>query len=119
IGGISLLASQRTISHTSTLRLLGIDWTKYKVTGVYNYNSKGATSTKSTKGIVVRNLNPMVQTSNTSNQGLVSKGIYTGTSTFNYKIGPLKGLSVQIGTYNIQVKGNHKGKTSGKGWTSS
>lgn len=115
---ISLLAAnQKTVSHQETLRVLGIDWTEYKITGVYNYNNSGATSSAGTQGIVVKNLNPMVKTSNTSNLGKASNGTYTGTSTFEYKLGPLKGVSLQVGTYNMEVEGNQNGKIGGRGWS--
>lgn len=57
----SILASKsRTVSYTSTLSSFGINWTTYKVSGTYTYNSTGALKAGSTSGIVVRNLNPMV-----------------------------------------------------------
>lgn len=113
LGMIGLFANQRTVTHNATLSAFGIKMVEYKATGVYNYNSSGATSAVSQKGIVVKNLNPLVQTSNTSNPKSVRNGTFVGRSTFSYKIGPLKGFSVQTGTYYIEVHGNQRGKVTG------
>lgn len=113
----SILASNsRTVSYTSTLSSFGINWTTYKVSGTYTYNSTGTLKAGSTSGIVVRNLNPMVQASKTSSYGSVSNKKYTGIATFDYKIGPFKGLSVQLGTYNLRVIGRKDGRISGSAW---
>ena len=92
------------------------NWTTYRVTDTYTYNSTGALKAGTTSGIVVRNLNPLVKTSRTSSYGLISNKKYSGVATFSYKIGPLKGLSVQIGTYNLKVTGGKNGLISGSAW---
>ena len=109
-------SNSRTVSYTSTLSSLGINWTTYRVTGTYTYNSTGALKAVSTTGIVVKNLNPLVKTSKTSSYGSVSNKKYSGVATFSYKIGPVKGLSVQIGTYNLKVNGGKNGLISGSDW---
>jgi hypothetical protein len=109
-------SNSRTVSHTSTLSSFGINWTTYRVTGTYTYNSTGALKAGTTSGIVVRNLNPLVKTSRTSSYGSISNKKYSGVATFSYKIGPLKGLSVQIGTYNLKVTGGKNGLISGSAW---
>ena len=109
-------SNSRTVSYTSTLSSLGINWTTYKVTGTYTYNSTGALKAGSTNGIVVKNLNPLVITAKTSSYGSVANKKYSGVATFSYKIGPIKGLSVQIGTYNLKVTGGKSGLISGSAW---
>lgn len=109
-------SNSRTVSYSSTLSSIGINWTTYKVTGTYTYNSTGALKAGSTNGIVVKNLNPLVKTSKTSSYGSVSNKKYSGVATFSYRLGPVKGLSVQIGTYNLKVNGGKNGLISGSAW---
>lgn len=110
-------ANTRLVNHEYTMSLLGIDWTIYVVDGKYEYDKKGATKELGAKGYVKRNLNPLVQTSKTSEYDEVDRGVYVGTAVFDYKIGPLKGLSYQIGSAYCRVTGDKDGKTGGRGWT--
>lgn len=58
----------------------------------------------------------MVQTSKTFSYGSVSNKKYTGIATFDYKIGPFKGLSVQLKIHNLRVIGGKDGRISGSAW---
>ncbi|MGZ0050067.1 hypothetical protein [Brevibacillus gelatini] len=110
-------ADTRLVHHEYTMSLLGIDWTIYVVDGKYEYDNKGPTKELGAKGYVKRNLNPLVQTSKISEYDDIDRGVYVGTAVFDYKIGPLKGLSYQIGSAYCRVTGDKDGKTGGSGWT--
>ncbi|NBI28498.1 hypothetical protein [Chengkuizengella marina] len=120
----ALASGTRTIEHVKELDILGLNVLKYKVEGTYDYNSSGATKAVSATGVVLRNLNPMVQTELTSVNGAgrgvvnIGNGIYTAKVSFDYEIGPLNGLDVQIGTYYMTVTGDEDGKISGSFWRS-
>ncbi len=114
---LDIAASSRSISHDYTMSLLGIDWTIYRVEGEYEYNSKGVTKKLGANGYVKRNLNPLVQTSKTSSSDEINGKEYAATVVFDYKIGPIKDLSVQIGSAYVKVYGDKNGKTGGRGWT--
>ncbi|MBA4535513.1 hypothetical protein [Brevibacillus halotolerans] len=110
-------ASTKRVSHEYKMTLLGVDWTIYVVDGKYEYDKKGATKELGASGYVKKNLNPLVQTSKTSEYDEVIGGTYYGTAVFDYKIGPLEGLSYQIGSAYCRVTGDESGKTGGRGWT--
>jgi hypothetical protein len=110
---IQPLANIMTITHSGTLGIFGIKITEYKITGKYEYNSSGATSHLSTRGVVVRNFNPTVVTDCTYYSGYISGGTYYGETAFSYKVG-IAGYGVQIGNVYLEVAGNQKGKIYGR-----
>lgn len=110
-------ASTRSVSHEYTMTLLGIDWTIFVVNGKYEYNSKEVTKELGASGYVKRNLNPLIQTSKSDAYDDSHKGKYTATAVFEYKIGPLEGFSVQVGSTYCRVYADKDGKTGGRGWS--
>ncbi|UTR15913.1 hypothetical protein MM221_04960 [Salipaludibacillus sp. LMS25] len=64
-------ARSRTVSHTGTMKTLGVTWIEYKITGDYEYNSKKATKHLSTRAFVNKNYNPTVATEKTSEQDIL------------------------------------------------
>ncbi|AYB37684.1 hypothetical protein [Brevibacillus laterosporus] len=110
-------ANTRSVSHEYTMNLLGIDWTIFVVNGKYEYNSKEVTKELGASGYVKRNLNPLIQTSKSDAYDDSENGKYTGTAVFDYKLGPLEGFSLQVGSTYCRVYADKNGKTGGRGWS--
>jgi hypothetical protein len=110
-------ALTKEVEHEGVLGLFGLDLAKYRVTGIYSYNSSGAIEDLSTKGKVVQNYNPTVDTNLTWYNGYVNNGIYHGDVTFDYKIG-IQGVGgLQMGNVNLGVTGDQNGKRAGYFYT--
>lgn len=113
----ALADSSRQIQHEFTMTLLDIDWTKYRITGRYSYNSNGATEALSVDAVVVQNYNPFVVTGLDNVDHYVANGWYYADSTFHYQIGLLDWGVIQLGNAYVGVVGDKNGKFSGYGYT--
>ncbi|ADI00446.1 hypothetical protein [Salisediminibacterium selenitireducens] len=112
--GIMSSLSARTISHTGTLTLLGITWTRYKIDGRYRYSNFSASTHLWTNAYVDRNYNPTVTHTKQREEGEITQGVYYGEGKFSYKIGVIgTGWGATIGDVTIRVRGNHNGKQGG------
>ncbi len=61
---------------------------------------------------VVKNLNPLAQTDTTSKSAYISNNVVHAKGVFYYKVGPLKGLSVQIGNVYGELLAYPSGESS-------
>lgn len=87
----------RNTSGTSTVSIFGIAVLKYKIEAGYKVSKGRIKSINYYDAYVVKNLNPLVQTSTQGKYAYISNNKVYTKGTFYYKLGPLKGLSVQIG----------------------
>ncbi|MDO5495236.1 MAG: hypothetical protein Q4G64_05955 [bacterium] len=97
---------------------LGVRVLEYKTELGYRVTSGKVTRINYSSAYVVRNLNPLVQTGEITRSAWVSSGGASArmSAKFNYNIGPLKGLSVQIGTLNASLTGFPNGRASYFWW---
>lgn len=116
IGGVTPMATtvDRSVWSTRWVTILGLKVIEYKTEVGYRVTSGKVTKINSSSAVVVRNLNPLVKTGQTSKSAWVSAGGASArlTASFNYDIGPLKGLSVQIMTLNASLTGSPSGGVS-------
>ncbi|MDO4784552.1 MAG: hypothetical protein Q3997_05655 [Propionibacteriaceae bacterium] len=108
----------RSVWSTRWVTILGLKVIEYKVEVGYRVTSGKVTRINNSKAIVLRNLNPLVKTGQTSKSAWVSAGGASArlTASFNYDIGPLKGFSVQIMTLNASLTGSPSGAVSCSWW---
>lgn len=119
-GGVAPMAASvdRSVWSSRWVKALGVKVIEYKVTVGYRVTSGKVKQINSSSAVVTRNLNPLVKTGQTSKSAWVSAGGASArlTATFNYDLGPLKGLSVQIGTLNASLTGSPSGGVSYQWW---
>lgn len=101
---------------TSTVSIFGIDVLKYKIEAGYKVSNGKIKSINYYGAYVVKNLNPMVQTSTQGKHSYISNNKVYTKGTFYYKLGPLKGLSVQIGNIYGQLISYPSGSSSVSYW---
>lgn len=89
---------------------------EYEVGGTYASSGSYATRIYSSYAIITRNLNPLTQTSNISKSAWIQNGKFNLQAKFDYKIGPIKGLSVQIGVVNAVFASNGYGTVIQNYW---
>ena len=121
-GIVSPLATtvDRSVWSTRWVKILGIKVIEYKTELGYRVTSGKVTKINRSAAFLVRNLNPLVKSGTTSKDAWISaRGASARLSaTFNYDIGPLKGLSVQIMTLNASLTGYPNGSV-GYSWSGS
>lgn len=120
ISDISLQAAGTTYTTTISGRysytLAGIKTTTWAHEIVYTRRSGKVLNVISQNAVVEYVLNPMVKTSRVSSSKYVSGNKAIGKVVFDYRIGPLKGLSIQIGTVSNTLAGNGSGKVAQNSW---
>lgn len=89
---------------------------EYEVGGTYASSGPYATRIYSSYAIITRNLNPMAQTSNIAKSAWIQNGKFNLQAKFDYKMGPLKGLSIQIGVVNAVFVSNGYGTVLQNYW---
>lgn len=89
---------------------------EYEVGGTYASNGSRATKIYSSYAIITRNLSPLTQTSNISKSAWIQNGNFNLQAKFDYKIGPLKGLSIQTGVINAVFTSNGYGTVTQNYW---
>lgn len=89
---------------------------EYEVGGTYASSGSYATRIYSSYAIITRNLSPMTQTSNISKSAWIQNGNFNLQAKFDYKIGPLNGLSVQVGVVNAVFASNGYGTVLQNYW---
>lgn len=89
---------------------------EYEVGGTYASNGSRATKIYSSYAIITRNLNPLTQTTNISKGAWIQNGNFNLQAKFDYKTGPLKGLSIQIGVINAVFTSNGYGTVTQNYW---
>lgn len=75
---------------------------EYEVGGTYASKGGNVTKIYSSYAIVTRNLSPMTQISGISRSAWIQNGNFNLQAKFDYKVGPIKGLSVQLGVINAE-----------------
>jgi hypothetical protein len=118
-GIISMAASaDKNVWSTRWVKALGVKVLEYKTTLNYRVSNGKVTKINSSTAVVTRNLNPLVKTGQTSKSAWVSGGGGSAklTATFNYDLGPIKGLSVQIGSMNAELTGYPNGTSASRWW---
>ena len=120
ISDISLQAAGTTYTTTISGRysytLAGTKTTTWAHEIVYTRRSGKVLNVISQNAVVEYVLNPMVKTSRVSSSKYVSGNKAIGKVVFDYRIGPLKGLSIQIGTVSNTLAGNGSGKVAQNSW---
>ena len=120
ISDISLQAAGTTYTTTISGRysytLAGIKTTTWAHEIVYTRRSGKVLNVISQNAVVEYVLNPMVKTSRVSSSKYVSGNKAIGKVVFDYRIGPLKGLSIQTGTVSNTLAGNGSGKVAQNSW---
>lgn len=101
---------------TSTVTILGIEVLEYRIEVGYNVSGSTITSINYNEAFVVRNLNPLVQTDTTSKNAYISGNVVHAKGIFYYKLGPIEGLSVQIGNIYGELLAYSNGNTSISYW---
>ena len=102
---------------TRTFSIFGIDVLKFKVEAGYKVSNGKIRSINYYDAYVVRNLNPMLQTSTQGKYAYISNNKVYTKGTFYYKLGPLKGLSVQIGNIYGQLISYPNGSSTVSYWS--
>lgn len=120
ISDISLQAAGTTYTTTISGRysytLAGTKTTTWAHEIVYTRRSGKVLNVISQNAVVEYVLNPMVKTSRVSSSKYVSGNKAIGKVVFDYRIGPLKGLSIQTGTVSNTLAGNGSGKVAQNSW---
>ncbi|MBD3861792.1 MULTISPECIES: hypothetical protein [Bacillus] len=101
-----------TVSYTVGVGIFGADISKYKVSVTYNVKGGKVKKINSSSAYVVSNYNPVVRTglnSHGKNAWVTSDNKAAVTGNFYYNIGPLKDLSVGLGTLTVKTVGNKNG----------
>ncbi len=101
---------------THTVSIFGIDILKYKIEAGYKVSSGKIKSINYYDAYIIKNLNPMVQTSTQGKHAYISNNKVYTKGTFYYKLGPLKGLSVQIGNIYGQLISYPNGSSTVSYW---
>lgn len=102
---------------TQTFSIFGIDVLKFKVEAGYKVSNGKIRSINYYDAYVVRNLNPILQTSTQGKYAYISNNKVYTKGTFYYKLGPLKGLSVQIGNIYGQLISYPNGSSTVSYWS--
>lgn len=102
-------ATTRQVGYVYKLKVAGITTTSYTVKVRYSVSGTSVKKIVGREAYVSRNANPVVQTSKVSHQAYVGGNRAKTVAKFNYKIGPIKGLSAQLGIITVRVEGNYKG----------
>lgn len=105
-----------TLTTRYNMTILGVNITTYRHVLVYNRTGGKATKVLSNTAVVERSINPMVSTGLSSKSSYISNGKAYGTADFYYRIGPFKGLSVQIGNLHHKLVGNGSGSITTSSW---
>lgn len=87
----------RNTCGTRIVKLFGISVLKYKIETGYQVKNNKIIKIKYYDAYVVKNLNPLVQTATTTKRAYISGNKVYTKGIFYYKVGPIKGMSVQIG----------------------
>ena len=101
---------------TSTVTILGIEILEYRIEVGYNVSGNTITSINYNEAYVVKNLNPLVQTNTTSKSAYINNNIVHAKGTFYYELGPIEGLTVQIGNIYGELLAYSDGDTSISYW---
>lgn len=101
---------------TSTVTLFGLEILEYRIEVGYNVSNGSITSINYNDAYIVKNLNPMVQTDTTSKNAYISGNKAYATGVFYYKLGPIEGLTVQIGNIHGELIAYPDGDTSISYW---
>jgi hypothetical protein len=101
---------------TSTVTVFGIDVLQYKIEAGYKVTRGRIKSINYYDAYVVKNLNPMLQTSTLGKYSYISNNKVYTKGTFYYKLGPIKGLSVQIGNIYGQLISYPNGSSTISYW---
>lgn len=101
---------------TNTVSIYGIAVLKYKIEAGYKVSRGRIKSINYYDAYVIKNLNPMVQTSTQGKYSYISNNKVYTKGTFYYKLGPLKGLSVQIGNIYGELISYPSGSASVSYW---
>ena len=101
---------------TSTVDILGIEILEYRIEVGYSVSGSTITTIYYNDAFVVKNLNPLVQTDTTSKSAYISGNVVHAKGTFYYKLGPIEGLSVQIGNIYGELLAYSDGDTSISYW---
>jgi hypothetical protein len=118
---LSLKAASSTASHqvsyTGNIKIFGVSETSYYVSVGYHVRSGYVTGIYSSSGYVAHNYNPLTQTElSDKNSWITASKKHAATrSVFSYSVGPVKGLSAQLGSIVVQVYGNSSGDRSNYG----
>ncbi|SDK18146.1 hypothetical protein [Alkalibacterium thalassium] len=114
----SLLSNTRTYSRYRdyNMTILGITVTGYRISVRYEVVGSRVNRILSRSATVERRLNPMVQTGQTSLNAYVSNNRANAEASFHYSIGPIKGLSQQIGTLRGHIAYNENGSLMRNAW---
>lgn len=113
-------STDRMVASNRWVDILGLKVLEYRMELRYQVKKGKVSKINGSKAIVVRNLNPLVKTGQSSKSAWVSSGGASArmNATFNYDIGPLKGLAVQILTLNGDLTGYPNGEVSYNWWGS-
>lgn len=115
-----MTASASTVNRntwgTNTFSIFGIDVLKFKVEAGYKVSNGKIRKINYYDAYVVKNLNPMVQTSTQGKHAYISNNKVYTKGNFYYKLGPLKGLSVQIGNIYGQLISYPNGSSTVSYW---
>ena len=101
---------------TSTVDIMGIEILEYRIEVGYSVSGSTITTIYYNDAFVVKNLNPLVQTDTTSKSAYISGNVVHAKGTFYYKLGPIEGLSVQIGNIYGELLAYSDGDTSISYW---
>ncbi|MCU9967977.1 hypothetical protein [Mobiluncus mulieris] len=117
---VATRSTDRTVASNRWVDILGLKVLEYRMELRYQVKKGKVSKINGSKAIVVRNLNPLVKTGQSSKSAWVSSGGASArmNATFNYDIGPLKGLAVQILTLNGDLTGYPNGEVSYNWWGS-
>ena len=100
----------------ATVDILGIEILEYRIEVGYSVSGSTITTIYYNDAFVVKNLNPLVQTDTTSKSAYISGNVVHAKGTFYYKLGPIEGLSVQIGNIYGELLAYSDGDTSISYW---
>ncbi|MGX8795857.1 hypothetical protein ACR6HW_07165 [Fusibacter sp. JL298sf-3] len=99
-----------------TVTILGIKVLEYRIEVGYDVTGSSIEKINYYDAYVVKNLNPLVQTDTTSKSAYISNNVVHAKGVFYYKVGPLKGLSVQIGNVYGELLAYPSGESSISYW---
>jgi hypothetical protein len=106
----------RRTSATHSMKIKGITTLQYRLETGYRVKNNRIRSVVYTNAYVVKNLNPFVQTNPTSKSSYISGNKVYSRASYFYKIGPIKGLSVQVGTMYGRMTSYPNGKSTSHFW---
>ncbi|GAB2499876.1 hypothetical protein GCM10008929_20570 [Alkalibacterium psychrotolerans] len=114
----SSLSNTRTYTRYRdyNMTIMGITVTGYRISVRYEVNSSRVSRILSRSATVERRLNPLVQTAQTSLNAYISNNRANVEASFHYSIGPISGLSAQIGTLRGHIAYNENGSLMRNAW---